>query len=544
MNSVDSTKHNIFGFRDEIGNACGPNDVQQKFIDALRELGVFYGVAEGGTRSGKTSDCVYYSILCGLERPGLEVILSHVDHATLNSSLVFHTEQQIPEYTVDEKGKKTQCRFTDHKNGEITVRVPGLLHSSKGYTIKYYLRPLDPTKHLPEKLATSGLQCGLAIIDQVEKLSAGAFRSVVPRVTQWPHQILMTMNPDPTCFLYQEVIQRKWKDDLENGITAEEKASQWRVVKMNPADNPHLDPTYIRRLRRILPREWQRRFIEGIYETMDGLVLPAWDDEKHLFQMEYPIPSSWIVFEYLDPGGMMRESDPHAVGWIGVDPLNCCHLLQTMTIHNASDFDLGRIICEEREKLLMRDRRKDARIPIFMRTIADPAVGKRDPKSQRTQADMISEYVHRSNIYELDRMQCIPVQATAKGLPQKAINKTRAGLINDLLSANPVQWKVAGEVSSDGVYVGPCSDWIEQRKKWVSQDGEPRFPRTRNADGTVQDHMDHMAGSGYFASWFTMNYVAGSQPQERKRRGYSDMQERTLGEGFNPLSRFRKQYVS
>lgn len=120
-----------------------------------------------------------------------------------------------------------------------------------------YYGGLDDSPDSEERLRSFDL--GWFAIDEASETQERYFLTLASRLRLKVDGIryfgLLATNPDPG-WIKARFIDRKLPDHI--------------FVPALPADNPHLPPDYVARLKSIFPEDWQKRFVEGDWGAFEG----------------------------------------------------------------------------------------------------------------------------------------------------------------------------------------------------------------------------------------------------------------------------------
>lgn len=475
-------------------------------------------LADGGTKSGKTSGCVNCCVQYMPLYPGVRILFGHLDLSSLNSSLLFHLAMQVPEMVELENGRLLKIREDNHQLQRITIRIPNLIHKVRGYTAQIDYRPLDPGKKLEQRLMISGSGYGIAVLDQIELLGPSVVHAVMTRLDQPPFKLLQTANPEEDAWWHEQYIEPK-----EDTFESEEEAAQYARVQMNLRDNPHADPRYEEGLRRSLPPDLLSRLLDGSYERIKGLIFgPGVFDFRTNVVSEGPIPSDALVYEFCDYG----FKDPCAIQWWVETTKGELILWDTLTLRLCTGPEIAQQVLKKRWELLTGRSGQDVwlhrgPVPQFVASVWGTDIGRAESTGRTPKHELMSYEAPNG-----DRL--IPVVATSKGLVQKFVNKSRA--------------EIAVARFREGVAKvnTRCREWFDQRSRFVWEDNEPKFFRSMNADGTVKDHLDHMGATILGFGWWS-----SQQPAKVSQRIIGPRDEYRVTDvqaEYDPAARFRCKY--
>lgn len=90
---------------------------------------------------------------------------------------------------------------------------------------------------------------------------------------------------------------------------------EYFFVQANTRDNPHLPKDYVKNLESQFPEEWVKRYVDGSFDTFEGLVYKDYVDKEPYVVNKFDIPEHWYRFIGLDHG----YRNPTAILWGAVD---------------------------------------------------------------------------------------------------------------------------------------------------------------------------------------------------------------------------------
>lgn len=462
-----------FGFRDSEGRPKGPNGKQKLFLDefAKPDSAYKYFLLHGGSRGGKTSAAMQATVRHAFQNPGLITLLGHFDLMSLDQSLLFHLQQQIPE-KITLRGRDRKILYHEKQKRRFIVHHPDYLHPARDYTACYYYWPLDPTKRLDSRLRNSGLSCGIILLDQIELITPAVYRNTLTRLSEPPSKVIVTANPVEDAWYL-----KLWCEF--RGVKPADRKKYFELL-MNPADNAeNIVRDYVETLRSNLSEALQERFIEGKYGVIDAKVLEDFDEQRHIIEPIDVVPSDWQIWVVIDYG----IRDPAVANYWGIDTHGRATLIDSLTIRNAEPNQVAAAFLTQLDSLIHRGHPSGQPTPQLRLTIGDPSMFGRDSTSMKSVAMMLRDYVHPNGW----RLMITP--ASTKGLPQKRIVFTQAVMLTSMFRRDLVR------ICRNNY------EWIAQSRYWTwGPDEKPKDSRSLNPDGSVEHHFDHMACARYFAT--------------------------------------------
>jgi PBSX family phage terminase large subunit len=126
-----------------------------------------------------------------------------------------------------------------------------------------------------------GMTLCLAYGDEITTIPEAFFTQVLARLSVRGAQLFGTTNPDsPAHWLRKKYLLRAGELNL-------------RTWHSTLDDNPHLDPQYVRDLKREYVGLWYKRFIQGLWVMAEGAVFDMFDEDRHVLA-ELPSIYRWI----------------------------------------------------------------------------------------------------------------------------------------------------------------------------------------------------------------------------------------------------------
>lgn len=115
-----------------------------------------------------------------------------------------------------------------------------------------------------------GMTLCLAYGDELTTIPEAFFTQVLARLSVRGAQLFGTTNPDsPGHWLRKKYLLRAGELNL-------------RTWHSTLDDNPHLDPQYVRDLKREYVGLWYKRFIQGAWVAAEGAVFDMFDEDRHV----------------------------------------------------------------------------------------------------------------------------------------------------------------------------------------------------------------------------------------------------------------------
>lgn len=241
-----------------------PTDRQKEFHDSIDRYRL-YGGAMGG---GKTHALCAEGILYSLWYPGNRGLIGRQNFTDLRETTYRSFLELCPPELI-----------AQHHRSEHWVR---LINGSE-----IVFRELKNWRGL------GSFQLGWVAIDEATEVSLEAFQMLdsrlrhrLPNGERPPYTIFLSSNPGPGW------VKRDFADVKRPNHT---------FVRALPDDNPHLPEGYVQALRDKFPDMWVRRYLEGSWKAVKGLVYPEFEDSVH-FIKPYPIPSEATILVSMDYG--------------------------------------------------------------------------------------------------------------------------------------------------------------------------------------------------------------------------------------------------
>jgi phage terminase large subunit-like protein len=206
-------------------------------------------LAEGGGRSGKTTAIVRYIILRALKFPGTDHLIGRFRFSHCKQSICFQTFPKLAEIeglNYNSFLNKSDW-FYDFPNGS-----------------KIWIGGFD-SKERTEKIL--GNEFSTIYLNESSQIDFNTYEMILSRLNPSqgvPGKMLIDLNPSSiNHWVYRLFHSRKFPD----GRPVPE--DDFKFIKINPADNPHVSPDYISTLQTMSAAK-RLRFLEGEYSTDSG----------------------------------------------------------------------------------------------------------------------------------------------------------------------------------------------------------------------------------------------------------------------------------
>jgi len=248
---------------------------QQRFIHGAFSPGTENIALIGGYGCGKTVAGCRLAILLAYANPGLPILYTCLDYPLLIDAIlpVFEGELirmgLVPEvhYRIDHRQVCTLYTARDH-NG-----VPS----------KILFRPVDGARNMRKIIAAS---YGAAVKDESGLYDEDTHRKINERVRHGAASVLVKADvttPEGLGPLYDSYVveprKRAATAGVDEGLLEDEPN---RLVRGRTYDNPHLDPTYVDRLRAAYDARLVAAYIEGHFVPMGEGLCFRFEDWTHV----------------------------------------------------------------------------------------------------------------------------------------------------------------------------------------------------------------------------------------------------------------------
>lgn len=517
------------GYKEWDGTPAEANPKQEEALRILLQKDTEVLAVVGGTRGGKTSFAIFGALSLAMKTPGLTALLGHATYKYLWSSLIEELRHQVPSsrksnneyfYYDEETGEEYLMMVHNGTEKSLTVMIPGYIHPRRGYTIKFFYHPLDPSKKLAEKFAQSGITLNIAILDQFELLDYASWMAVFTRVSHEPRKIILTMNPPDLRFgkpWYWDFLVDEEKRKLHPGW------ERRKLIVMNQEDNFHISADYGRGLRDNLSESDSSRMLDGKISSAQGLVYPELKIH-HIVKAEIKIPEGAYVIEIGDWGYV----DGAVVQWYVRMPISQRWRLWDY-IHGQEEPSevFGTRVLQKRVELLKAGREENEKPVKF-----GVSYWGRDIFSKDHSGKMIAQQF--MSIPAVEGQRLIPVKIsnagynTKTGIVHSQIQCAKNMLLSDVIEFSEI-----------------CADFFEQHGQYYFKEDseEPNEYRVKTGvDRRILHHFEHMVCFRQFA-WIanpmsTYNTSISSEQEHRIPDHEFQSTPKTMA---NPLDRLRKK---
>lgn len=170
-------------------------------------------------------------------------------------------------------------------------------------------------RHLDDLQALTNMNLSGFWVDQAEEISEEAFDYLVGRcrrqkgltgamITHRPKMI--TFNPNGRDWIwrrfYESSEEDKYRLDADGRRLANDE--DYELVMATTLENrENLPDDYLKGLL-AAPEEWQKRFVQGSFDTKAGRIFELWNPQVHVIwpHQYFPIPQAWERFRMVDHG--------------------------------------------------------------------------------------------------------------------------------------------------------------------------------------------------------------------------------------------------
>jgi len=238
---------------------------------------------EGGSRSGKTFIAIFIIIVRCLLMPGSRHLVARFRFAHIKQAICYDTMPKVLEacgQTASCKLNKTDW-FYEFDNGS-TIWVGGM-----------------DDKERTEKIL--GNEYSTIFLNEASQLSFDAYEMIVTRLNPskgMSGKMIIDYNP-PSIQHWGYKMFHKGKFPDGRPIPEEGYAK----LLMNPKDNPHLDPAYIKRIS-LLSEAKRRRFLDGGYSLDSGSL---W--KRSWIKFNEDMPDFFRIVIGVDPSGTVAGDE-------------------------------------------------------------------------------------------------------------------------------------------------------------------------------------------------------------------------------------------
>ncbi len=229
-------------------------DLSPKQQDFINNSIHSYNIAVGSVRSGKTI-CANLAFMhfAASDIPGKMVILGRTEHSLRTNIL---------------------SPFSDFMGNHFHYR-PGI---RKLFIAEREIDIIGACDLKAEGKLRGSTYAG-ALVDEAVVIPEPVFLQLGYRLSVPGSRCYITTNPDsPSHWLKKNYIDKEGDPDLDIAV--------WNF---NFADNPSLDPAYIRRIKAESHGLWYRRFVEGLWVLAEGAIYDFFDESIHVI----PEPPNW-----------------------------------------------------------------------------------------------------------------------------------------------------------------------------------------------------------------------------------------------------------
>lgn len=337
-----------------VGFNYTPLEKQQQFHNSGKRFRIY----AGGMGSGKTLAGVFEVMKLALKYPGNFILVGRATYPELRDT----TWKELLTYPIFKINKEI-CSL--EQSGLIATynKANHEIKLVNGSTI--IGRALDDSF---DKLA-KGLNLGAVYIDELTEIAeevwvgitAGRMRLKLPcgKCNMMPigdslicpkcgkqtifHTAFGTTNPEGHDWVWKKFVANPTDDTY--------------LVQASTRENPFLPKDYITTLETQFPEEWVKRYVDGSFETFEGLVYKDYQDKEPHVVQRFEIPDNWYRFMALDHG----YRNPTAVLWCAVNEKGEIYVYDEY-------YEKGRTVNEVSEAI----KAKEGKIDIQLRLI-DPA---------------------------------------------------------------------------------------------------------------------------------------------------------------------------
>lgn len=226
-------------------------------------------------------------------------------------------------------GRRHATDLRDSTLKDFLQMMRGYGHFSPGInTFKFPNGSEVIFRHLDDLQALTNMNLSGFWVDQAEEISEEAFDYLVGRcrrqkgltgamITHRPKMI--TFNPNGRDWIwrrfYESAEEDKYRLDADGRRLANDE--DYELVMATTLENrENLPEDYLKGLL-AAPEEWQKRFVQGSFDTKAGRIFELWNPQVHVIwpHQYFPIPQAWERFRMVDHG----QNNPTACEWGAVD---------------------------------------------------------------------------------------------------------------------------------------------------------------------------------------------------------------------------------
>ena len=220
----------------------------------------------GGSRSGKTAFLCYVIVQRALTQKSRHVILRY-HFNDIKRSIGMDTLPKILEMIRD---KNSSMTYTLNKSDWVFTVTGNRGDPSEQFTSEIWLGGLDDKERVEKIL---GNEYSTIYLNEASQISYHAYTTALTRLAEnsgLNNKLLIDCNPpEKTHWLYQ-MFMLHCIPGTSQPLPHQER---YTILKMNPADNPHLPPDYLETLES-LPDRQKRRFLYGEWlDKRDGALV-------------------------------------------------------------------------------------------------------------------------------------------------------------------------------------------------------------------------------------------------------------------------------
>ena len=228
------------------------------FRDPTRHI-----LLQGGSRSGKTSFCVYVCLYIALNYPHVRILIARKYLSDVKGSIIYDTLPKVARllnpslevYLVQNLNK--QDHFVNFPNGS-SIWFDGLSDERRS-----------------EKIL--GREYGIIFLSEATQIEYNAFQKLLTRLAQnikgLTNRFLGDCNPtSKSHWLF-----KLFGENIDPIDKSPKNGKNYAWLRMNPIDNPHLSSEYIESLGDLSSRQ-RKRFLDG--EWLEDIEGALWKQEN------------------------------------------------------------------------------------------------------------------------------------------------------------------------------------------------------------------------------------------------------------------------
>ena len=314
---------------------------------------LLYGGAAGG---GKTRFALAEAVLCALMVPGARILILRRNYPDLED-IEDKLREQMPEGVAVYRPGKHRWEF---HVGSI-IRLGHLAHEDdvnkyvgQEYTLIIFE---EATEFSPDQylMLLSRLRASGRVKDRLEELG-------------WRPRSIATANPGRRSHQFfkdrfvdaappgEPFIPPPTPEDPDPGVRC--------YIPARHTDNPHIDPTYVRRLN-ALPESRRRAFRDGDWDVLEGVRFPQFRRSAHVISPEQ-LPLHAMTGRKAI-GVDYGYNDPFAAVWL-------CKLADGLVVAYRELYAVGLTATQQAEKIRELSAEEEALTGEKIPVIADPAM--------------------------------------------------------------------------------------------------------------------------------------------------------------------------